>query len=115
MIGGNIVATLQKMSINNMNDIGEREVQWVDVTTINGWLDLMNGESTHSTYLSKVQESTHIFLCDYASDLIDYESKDTRLVINGNAYEILLMDNPMGMCQHLEWYLKYVGSGLGVN
>ena len=35
-------------------------------------------------------------------------------VIDGNIYDILLIDDPMRMHKHLEIYLKYVGGGLGV-
>lgn len=65
MIGGNILALFQVKDGGKKNAIGEREHNWVDVASSKGWLDLSGGESKYTTYNAKIQESTHIFLCDY--------------------------------------------------
>lgn len=106
MIGGNIEAKLQKISGYETNSIGEKLISWADAQTLWGWLDLSGGDSKY-TYDAKLQESTHIFITDYTP--IDQKANDKRLVVNGVVYEVLLIDDPMGLHQHLEIYLKFVG------
>lgn len=106
MIGGNTIALLQKIEGYTTNTIGERIPQWDDNMTLRGWLDLSAGDSKYSND-AKLQESTHIFLCDYCP--IDPKTDDKRLVVNGVTYDILLIDDPMGLHEHLEIYLKFVG------
>lgn len=106
-IGGNTTAVFQVKTITD-NVIGEGLSSWSDALTVKGWLDLSNGDSKHNIFNAKVQESTHIFLCDYQS-LGDITEENARLVVNGKVYEILLIDNPMEMNEHLEIYLKYIG------
>lgn len=106
MIGGNITATLQQKNGSTINEIGEKIQAWKDIATLNGWLDLMNGDSKY-TYNAKLQESTHIFMCDYVP--IDRKANDKRLVVNGTVYDVLLIDDPMELHQQLEIYLRYVG------
>ena len=113
-IGGNIQALLQVKKENGKNSIDERVNTWVDCTSILGWLDLSTGDSKHTTFSAKIQESTHIFLCDYTvlvdeQESIDITSDNARMVINGKAYEILLIDDPMEMHDHLEIYLRFIG------
>lgn len=107
MIGGNTKAVLQQKNGFTVNAIGERIQQWTDVQTLNGFLDLSSGDSKYSTYDAKLQESTHIWVCDYAK--VDRNPSDKRLVVNGTVYDVLLIDDPMELHQHLEIYLKFVG------
>ena len=106
MIGGNIVAVLQQKSGSETNALGERIHTWVDVQSLCGWLDLSSGDSKF-TYDAKLQESTHIFITDYSP--IDRNANDKRLLVNGVVYEVLLIDDPMELHQHLEITLKYLG------
>lgn len=106
MIGGNIKAVYQQKTGSTKNEIGERIPAWKDVQTLTGWLDLSSGDSKY-TYNAKLQESTHIFLCDYVA--IDRKADDKRLVVNGISYDVLLVDDPMELHQQLEIYLRYVG------
>lgn len=106
MIGGNVEAQVQVKSEVETNTLGERIQQWSDIQSLWGWLDLSNGDSKY-TYDAKLQESTHIFICDYTP--IDQTSNDKRLLVNGAVYDILLIDDPMGLHQQLEIYLKYMG------
>lgn len=134
-VGGNIQALLQVKSKGAKNAIGEVTAQWVDCTSIKGWLDLSTGDSKHTTFYAKVQESTHIFLCDFTNlknlstkwvwnpfnfltgvisqqnkqESVDVTSDNARMVIDGLVYEILLIDNPMNMNDHLEIYLRFIG------
>lgn len=140
MIGGNITALFQVKDEGKKNAIGEREHQWYDVSSSIGWLDLKDENATNNTiFNAKIQESTHIFLCDYRSfkslsaewvrntlnfvngkinsekldKRVDVTSENARLLINNQVYQILLIDDPMGMHQHLEIYLKFVGGQNG--
>lgn len=106
MIGGNIEAVVQRISGSETNRIGETVNTWTDLCPLRGWLDLSTGDSRY-TYDAKLQESTHIFIADYTP--IDQNPADKRLVVNGVIYEILLIDDPMGLHQHLEISLKFVG------
>lgn len=119
-VGGNIQALLQVKKNGAKNAIGERVNTWVDCTSILGWLDLSTGDSKHTTFYAKVQESTHIFLCDFTNlknlstdtdeqETVDVTSDNARMMVNGEVYEILLIDDPMNMHDHLEIYLRFIG------
>lgn len=108
-IGGNITADIQQKNSNSKNAIGERINMWANIDELFGSLDFSSGDSKYSNYSAKIEESTHVFLCDYKE--LSFTSKDTRMLINGKVYTILLIDNPMEMNEHLEIYLQYVGVG----
>lgn len=107
-IGGNTIALMQTKGTPIKNSIGERVTPWIDAATLTGWLDLSSGDSRHTTFSTKIQESTHIFLCDYR-ELTGITSENSQMVINHQVYEVLLIDNPMNLNEHLEIYLKFVG------
>lgn len=106
-IGGNVDALVQ-VKESQKSEVGAFKNVWKDQVTLHGWLDLSTGDSKYTNYNAKVQESTHIFLCDYR-DLQVVKSENGRMVINGQIYDILLIDNPMGMNEHIEIYLRFVG------
>lgn len=106
MIGGNTTVQIQT-STTTTNEIGEKEKTWTTVRTLTGWLDLSSGDSKYTTYNAKIQESTHVFSCDYTN--IGVEPENARMVANSKSYDILLIDNPMELNQQLEIYLKYTG------
>lgn len=135
-IDGNVYAVLQVKDTGVKNAIGERVHEWADVAAVLGFLDLQAGDSKYMNYDAKLQESTHIFLCDYQelTDLqpgwlwspfnlftgiikadqpgaqpVSVTSENARMVVNGKVYDILLIDDPMEMHEHLEIYLRYVG------
>ena len=93
------------------NRAGEVVKDWVDAQTIKGWLDLASGDSKHTTFYAKIQESTHIFISDYVTLDERISAENARMIIGGKVYEIMLIDNPMGMGKgsQLEIYLKYTG------
>ena len=107
-IGGNIKAVFQTRTTLK-NAIGEAEEVWTDVQTIKGWLDLSSGSSAYSSYSSKIQESTHLFIADYVKP--NFQAESSRAVINSKHYDVMLIDNPMelGEGSQLEIYLKYTG------
>ena len=139
-VGGNTTALIQVKDKGKKNIIGEKEHVWMDVTSLKGWLDLSNGQNDISEYSAKIQSSTHIFICDFKSfrnlsnkwvwnpfnlktcviqsqqdeKKIDATSENARMIINGSVYHIIMIDDPVGMHQHLEIMLQYVGGGLGV-
>ena len=108
MIHGNTRAALQ-ISTTTKNAIGEQVKEWETVQTLFGWLDLQGGDSKYTTYNAKIQESTHIFLADYVALNSRIKAENSRMVIDDHVYDIMLLDDPMGM--HLQWeiYLKYTG------
>lgn len=108
MIGGNITATIQTYTTSK-NAIGEMLKDWKNTQQITGWLDLTVGASNYNAYSAKVQESTHIFLSDYVEIADGLRAENSRMVIDGKAYDIMLIDDPMGMHRQLEIYLKYTG------
>lgn len=139
VIGGNTLALIQVKDKGSKNSIGEREHTWADVASVKGYLDLQEGKSLNKSFNAKIQESTHIFLCDYKSfeglsgkwvwdtlnfingsihdetleGTVDVTSENARMLIEGQMYQIQLIDDPMKMHQHLEIYLKFVGGQNG--
>ena len=118
-IGGNTNAVFQTKTVEK-NAIGENEETWVDSVGHNGWLDLQSGDSKYSTYNAKIEESTHMFLCDFKSELYalslpNEEGKvpDVQAIIKGMVYDVLLIDNPMELNEQLEIYLRKVGAWNG--
>ena len=109
MIGGNTIMTIETQNTAISNDIGERVPPWGALTSIKGWLDYNGGESKRTTFDAKVQESTHIFIADYDDTVANATPSKIRATVNGKMYDVTLIDNPMGLNQHLEIFLKYIG------
>lgn len=110
-IGGNIKAVLQIKVDGQVNEIGETCQTWKNELNLTGWLDLATGESKHTEYNARIEDSTHVFLCDapaqFDPDRVDGTA--SRMIIKNRVYEVLLVDNPMELDAHLEIYLKYAG------
>ena len=109
-IGGNITGTIRTKKKVGKNKIGEAIVEWTDKFTHKGWLDMQSADSRRNTYNSKIEESTHVFICDFHSGIYALADQDTRMVIKGNEYDVKFIDNPMEMDEQLEIYLKKVGT-----
>lgn len=109
-IGGNTVGTFQ-VSSTTKNAIGEQVQTWTDVQTLKGWLDLASGDSKYTVFDAKVQESTHVFIADYVPLDSRIKAETARLLVEGQAYDIMLLDNPMELKSGSQWeiYLKYTG------
>ena len=110
-IGGNITGTIQTNSAPK-NSIGEAVKTWEDAFSCIGWLGLQSGGKNYS-YNAKIEETTHIFLCDYHRDIYALADRDTRMIIKGFAYDVLLIDNPDERDEQLEIYLRRVGAENG--
>lgn len=108
MIHGNTRMLLQVKTVVT-NAIGEQVPEWMTVQTLFGWLDLQAGGTNYNTYNAKIQDSTHIFLADYVQLDSRIAAEKSRAVIDGRVYDITLIDDPMDMHQHFEFFLKYTG------
>lgn len=107
-IGGNVIGQLQTKTTTK-NAIGESISSWETRHNLMGFLDYSSGDSKYQVFSAKVQESTHVFVCDYVSLDNDIRAENSRLSVNGKVYDVLLIDNPMELNYQLEIYLKFTG------
>ena len=112
-IGGNITATIQTKSGNGRNEIGEAVITWENKLSFSGWLGLQSGDSKRTTFNSKIEESTHVFLCDFHAGVYSLADQNTRMTFKGSMYDVLLIDNPDEMDEQLEIYLRKIGGQNG--
>lgn len=112
-VGGNITGMIQTKKSFWKNEIGENEQIWATVFSPVGWLGLQNGDSKYTNFNAKIEESTHVFLCDYDAGIYALADQDTRMILKGNMYDVLLIDNPDEMNEQLEIYLRKVGAWNG--
>lgn len=103
-INGNITAVVLEKSTTK-NEIGESIETWSEINIIKGFLDLSSGDSKYNNYNAKIQESTHLFLCNYTDNI----TTENKLKINGKFYDIMLVDSIMELNEHLEIYLQFTG------
>lgn len=108
MIIGNLYAEIQIYK-SEKNEIGESVRIWETVQTLNGFLDMRSGDSDYKSYDTKIEDSTHIFIGDYVPLAEGVTTENSRMLINGKTYDIMLIDNPMELCEHYEIYLKFTG------
>lgn len=109
MIGGNTTAEIRVRSTVK-NEIGGTSKTWTAVQSLKeGWLDLTGGDSKYTTFNAKIQESTHVFLCDFVPLDARIKAENSRLVVGGKVFDILLIDDPMELHEQIEIYLKYTG------
>lgn len=79
-------------------------------------VDLASGNSPVQNYNAKIAESSHYYITDYYQSLADQDPEVCRMLIDGKIYDVQWIDDPMGMHEHLEIYLKAVGgAGSGSN
>lgn len=107
MIGGNVDAIIQ-VETSSKNAFGEKEKTYKDLTTINGFLDYVGGDGSYkNNFKGELEETTHIFICDYENVASKATPTQSRMIIDDKIYDILYIDNPMGLNEHLEIMLKY--------
>jgi head-tail adaptor len=111
-IGGNILGMIQTCTTVK-NAIGESVKTWVEVYNQFGWLGLQSGDSKYTNFNAKIEESTHVFLCDFNPTIYLLADQDVRMIIKGYVYDVLLIDNPDEMDEQLEIYLRKVGAWHG--
>lgn len=108
-IGGNATAHVLRVTKTKNHQgvaVASKPQRLMELT---GWLDYQSGQSSHLTYQAKIQDTTHLFLCDYREDFACLGENGLALSVGGGKYEVLLIDDPMGMHDHLETYLRYTG------
>ena len=110
-IGGNITGEVLVQNYSFKNGIGARENIWETVFSPKGWLGYQNGESKRMNFSAKVEESTHVFLCDFDAGIyaLTEDDQDVRMHIKGKMYDVILIDNPDEMDEQLEIYLRKIG------
>ena len=107
MIGGNVEAIIQ-VETSSKNAFGEVEKTFENLTTIKGFLDYASGDGSYkSNFKGELEETTHIFICDYNTIVAKAKPTQSKLVIDVRTYDVLSIDNPMALYQHLEIMLKY--------
>ena len=111
-IGGNTTAILQVQSENGVDEIGNPVISWEEAGSYLGWLDLVSGNSPVQNYNVKISESSHYYITDYYRALANQDPEVCKMLIDGKIYDVQWIDDPMGMHEHLEIYLKAVG-GVG--
>ena len=109
-IDGNQFLHIQMDTGTTKNIIGEDVPGWETVQSIWGFLDLSNGDSTHTSYNAKIQESSHVFVADYVPLVEGVKAENARAVDeDGLVYDVMLFDDPMKLHEQWEIYLKFTG------
>ena len=117
MIDGNIQATVQIKTSSGKNVIGENIESWENAGEVKGYIDFASGQNDMQNYNAKLQRTSHYFICDYQKWIAmkrdqNVTAENSRMIINENIYNVLMIDNPMELNQHIEVYLEYVGGGM---
>lgn len=112
-IKGNTLCVIQTMGAASTNAIGEKVAEWVDTYEFMGVLGLQSGDSKYSTYKAKLEESSHVVICDYDPEIYALADQNTRIIAKGRIYDVLLIDNPDELDEHLEIQLRFVGGQNG--
>lgn len=112
-IEGNTACVLMTMGEPVTNAIGEKVANWVNACEFMGILSLQAGDSNYSTHKTKLEESSHILICEYDAEIYAYADQNTRIIAKDRMYDVLLIDNPDELDEHLEIYLRYVGGQNG--
>ena len=111
-IKGNTPFVIQT-GASTVNAIGEAVNEWVDAVSFMGVLGLQSGGSNYTTFNAKIEESTHVMTCDFNADIYALADQNTRMIAKGKMYDVLLIDNPDELDEHLEIYLKFIGGQNG--
>ena len=96
MIGGNTLRNCRSVYRKRI-EIGEGVKRWKTVHQLAGFLDLSSGDSKYTTYNAKVQESSHIFMCDWQQVGSSVKAGNSRLLVNNEVYDVMLIDDPIGI------------------
>jgi head-tail adaptor len=75
-------------------------------TILNGWIDLLSGEGQQLTHNADIQDSTHVLIAEYRTDI----KKGMKISDGTNKYLVTLVDDPVSMHHHLEIYLRLEGA-----
>ena len=110
MIGGDTELIIKVIDTQkeNFDENGKRIAEYIDTASLFGWIDLSTGDSKYD-YKAKIEDSTHIFICDYIEGITDIDIEKAKAVVKGVEYDIKYIDDPMELHEQLEIYLKKVG------
>lgn len=109
MVGGNATAVVIRASKSkNASGLAVPD-EPEPLMELDGWLDYQAGQPSRLSYQAKLQDATHLWICDYREDFAALPEAGLSLEIGGARYEILTIDDPMGMHEHLETHLRRVG------
>ena len=111
-IEGNTKAYVQIRDVRS-DEYGVDRENWKNAfpEPLSGVLDL-TGADTSRDMMKRVEDSDYIFLCDYFDLHVCGEkltTENSRILIDGETYEVRLYDDVMRMHEHMEIYLKYLG------
>ena len=76
------------------------------IGSLNGWIDLLAGEHQQLIHNADIQDSTHVLITDYRTDI----KKGMKISDGKNKYLVTLVDDPVSMHHHLEIYLRFEGA-----
>jgi len=109
MIGGNTNLSIKELDSKNesFDENGAGISNYEMVASLFGWIDLITGDTKYD-YKAKIEDSTHIFICDYI-DIGEIDLEEAKAEVSGEEYDIKYIDDPMGLHEQLEIYLKKVG------
>lgn len=112
-IGGNVEATVQISQVIQ-NRYGNDVDNWSNVfdKPLTGVLDMVSEGTNNKNLLHRVEDVDYVFICDFFDLLVDgvkLSTENSRMVIDGEVYEVKLYDDPMRLHEHMEIYLKYLG------
>lgn len=110
-VGGNVTASVMRTKKGKNAKGSAVPSAPEEIMKIDGWLDYQAGQPSHLAYQAKLQDTTHLWICDFDVGFADLKVQGLSLVVAGEPYEVLLIDDPMGIHDHLEAYLRYVGVG----
>ncbi|NEZ46502.1 head-tail adaptor protein [Clostridium niameyense] len=93
--------------VKKENGIGGYIEREEELFKIQGYLDLLVGINGENTSLNAfIQESSHILITNYREDITN---RNWIIDSKNNRYDIVLVDDPVSMHDHLEIYLKFIG------
>lgn len=109
-IKGNATGAIVVSQTGSKNEYGEREHKTTEIV-VKGYLDMSGSDARRNIYDAKVEESTHIFICNYSEDIAGLRGKEEMcsFKFKGLDYDLLYIDNVMELNEHMELYLKRAG------
>lgn len=109
-IGGNVTARVVRSKMVKSARGAALESGTETIMDVRGWLDYQSGQDSHQAYGAELADTTHLFLCDYDEEYAKLrKQKGLSLEIDGDRYEVLLIDDPMSLHRHIETFLRRVG------
>lgn len=111
-VKGNTLCVIQT-GTSTVNAISERETVWTDAVSFYGVLGMQSGDSKYNNFNAKIEESSHVIVCEYDDRIYSLADQNTRVIAKGKMYDVLQIDNPDELDEHLEIYLRYVGGQNG--